>query len=104
MTTTWDIIELTCKQSENGLSNIVYKIKWECKVSDTLNNTMSLESVTVLGPPTPSTFTAYNNLTKQQVMTWLHSTLGQTRVAEIEARQIERLNEKVQTIVLDLPF
>ena len=104
MTTTWNIIKLICKTTDGNLSNVVYRIHWECKKSDTANNTVSEEGICTLSQPDPNNFIQYNSLTKAEVVAWVQSTLGATFVNLVETRLTERLNEKLSTVTLDPPF
>lgn len=104
MTTNWNIIKLICKTTDVNLSNVVYKVQWECKVSDTSNKSVSEYGVCTLGQPDPNIFIQYDNLTKVEVVNWVKSTLGQTLVNQIENRLNDRLNEVISTVFLDPPF
>jgi hypothetical protein len=104
MTTTWSIIKLICKTTEGNLSNVVYRVNWECKKSDDVNNFVTEQGMCILPQPDPNNFIQYNSLTKTEVVTWVQSELGTTFITGLETRLTERLDEKVNTVTLDPPF
>lgn len=104
MTTTWNILKLICKTSEGNLSNVVYKVQWECKRSDATSNSVDEVGVCTLAQPDPNNFVQFSNLTKVEVVNWVKSTLGTTFVNEVESRLVTRLNDKLSTVILDPPF
>jgi Sec7-like guanine-nucleotide exchange factor len=104
MNTTWNIIKLICKNTDNNLSDVVYRVQWECKKSDSVNNFVKEGGMCILPQPDPNNFTQYNSLTKAEVVSWVQSVLGTTFISELEARLTERLDEKVNTVILDPPF
>ena len=104
MTTTWNIIKLICKTTDGNLSNVVYKVQWECKRSDSSNNSVDEIGICTLAQADPSNFIQYDNLTKAEVVNWVKATLGTPLVNTIESRLVTRLNDKLSTVVLDPPF
>jgi Sec7-like guanine-nucleotide exchange factor len=103
MTTTWNIIKLICK-TENSLSNIVYRVRWECKKQDSSGTFVKEEGLCKLTQPDPNKFTQFENLTKTEVVSWVHSALGVDRITEVESRLETQLTEKLNTVLLDPPF
>ena len=104
MTTTWNIIKLICKTSDGNLSNVVYKVQWECKRSDSSNNSVDETGICTLAQADPNNFIQYDSLTKTEVVNWVKSTLGTPLVNIIETRLANRLNDKLSTVVLNPPF
>jgi hypothetical protein len=86
------------------LSNVVYKVQWECKRSDSSNNSVDETGICTLTQADPNNFIQYDNLTKAEVVNWVKSTLGTPLVNIIEARLVNRLNDKLSTVILDPPF
>jgi hypothetical protein len=104
MTTSWNIIKLTCKTTDSNLSNVVYRVRWECKKQDTSGTYVTEEGFCTLAQPDPNNFIQFNNLTKAEVVSWVHSDLGQDYVNLVESRLSGRLTEKLTTVTLDPPF
>jgi hypothetical protein len=107
MTTEWNIVKLICKQTNNGLTNVVSSIQWEYKQTKN-DKSVTEKSICALGEADPNNFIPYQNLTKSQVVDWLKTSLGQTAVDAIESRVANKisalLNENSNIIILDPPF
>lgn len=103
MTTTWKINKLFCKISEGSLTNVVDTIYWECKKSDGVNE-VSEKGFSTLDTPDSNAFVQYNNLTKEQVIAWIQTNLGTTRLTALNDRLDARLTAKTTMISLDPPF
>jgi hypothetical protein len=104
MNTTWNIIKLICKNNDNNLSNVVYRVQWECKKSDSTGNFVKEGGMCTLPQPDLNNFIQYNSLIKTEVVAWVQSELGTTFISGLETRLTERLDEKVNTVSLDPPF
>ena len=109
MTTDWKIEKLECKVSENGLSNVVYKIQWVYKVTDTINGKKyysARRGNSSLSNPDPLSFTSYDNLTKQQVVDWIINTLGEEYITSMTT-DLDNTNyykANPVTVILNPPF
>ena len=103
MINTWNIDKMVCKSSEGSLTNVVESIYWECKKSDGVNE-VSEKGVCTLSQPDPNSFTPYNQLTKAQVVSWVQTTLGSSRLTELADRLSAKLTEKTTKVSLDPPF
>jgi hypothetical protein len=106
----WIITKLECKISENELENVVQQIHWRRRIVNTINEVEHTAETTgnpiLLPDPDDQVFTAFNNLTQQQVESWLETALGQDSVSAIDNKLISELEERIQpTIIsLDPPF
>lgn len=67
--TTWTISALDCAPSEEGNSNVVKTVHWRCEGVDG-EYTGSVYSTCSLPAP-EGQFTAYADLTKEQVLGWV---------------------------------
>ena len=94
---------MVCKISEGSLTNVVEYIHWECKKSDGVNE-VSEKGFCTLSQPDPNSFTQYNQLTKTQVVSWIQTTLGSSKLTELADRLSARLTEKTTMVSLDPPF
>jgi hypothetical protein len=66
----WNILNLECKTSENGLSKVVSRIQWSCIATTTHEEkeyTTEIHGPVELSSPDPNNFVAYESLTKEQV-------------------------------------
>ena len=107
MTTTWTIEKLICKSSENGLNNVVYQIHWKYTKSTTIGDETYSKynnGIITIPSPDPQLFTSYENLTKEQVVGWVQTTLGQEYITDMDMRLTNNVTDQTTQIVLELPF
>lgn len=117
MTTNWVIQKLECKVSEDGLSNVVYKIYWIYRVTEIVDvevngNLISKKynsarsGVLTLSPPDPLSFTSYNDLTKEQVVGWVVDSLGEEYITSMTTDLDNQNYYKINPLIItpDLPF
>lgn len=85
---TYTITKLYASQQEiNGFSDVVLNIFFDITATDTeTNKTGVFNGVWNIEPPQENSgdFIAYADLTEQQVMTWLHNSLGELRKESME--------------------
>jgi hypothetical protein len=104
MTTVWNITKLICKTDNASLTNVVYRIMWECKKQDVSGTFVFETGMCTLPQPDPNDFIQFNNLTKTNVVSWVHLVLGQDYLNTIETRLTARLTERLNTVELNPPF
>lgn len=68
ITYTWDVTNMFCR-TVNGVANTVVKVHWYCTGVDE-DNTYTYKSITTLTSD-PNNFTQYDQLTKDQVLSWI---------------------------------
>ncbi len=83
MELTWNITQMTCYPEQDGLTDVVFSVSWSLTATDdtytsSVNGTIGVE----LDPAAP--YTPYNELTKDQVLGWVKSSLGDAQVLEYE--------------------
>lgn len=89
----WVISQLECYPEHGGQTEVVMTIHWRRQATDGLHmaDVYGTEPLT-LDPAAP--FTAFSELTKEQVEGWLEDAMGAERIAEMDAmldKQIESL-------------
>lgn len=91
MTKSWIISALDVKLSEGEMKNVVYNIHWRRSLTD---GELSAESYGTcpVGEPTPEAFVSYEDLTKEEVESWLEANLDveaidNSLVADIELQK-----------------
>ena len=80
----WTISALDCKIKEGTLENVVNIVHWRLSASND-NFTTETYSSTVMPSPSGDNFTAYNYLTKEQIVQWLETILD-AELIEIKNR------------------
>lgn len=101
----WNIKKIECKISENGLSNIVYKVYWECIITEIINEQTHYSGAsasTNLSSPDPDNFISYESLTEEQVVVWLLDAIGDSSVQELYNDLIKKLNEQINPTIVSL--
>jgi len=83
-TYTWDIVELQTYPSHEGQTNVVVAVHWVLTGTDDVN-TASFRGIQGISFNPNGTFTAYENLTKNQVLSWVNDSLGEDGISQAQA-------------------
>ena len=100
ITYTWLILRMICNPVQNGENNVVVRIRWNCKATKG-DYSVSKSDYCNVTYNSADQFTAYNDLTKSQVLDWVWSVVDKS---QIEAKLAEGLADKPDSIVLPLPW
>jgi len=87
VTMTWNVLTMDVVKSQDGLTDVVSNVHWECKAVD--ENGVSVRSIGVETLPAPDVndFTEFESLTKDQVIEWTKSVKfgdGEDQMTEAE--------------------
>jgi hypothetical protein len=99
-TYSWVISQLDCYPEHEGLLEVIFTIHWRRQADDGLGHwadTYGLQEITV-DPTGP--FTAYADLTKEQVEGWLEDAIGTTRIAELDAILDQQIQAQINPPVI----
>ena len=98
----WVINQMDTKPTEDGLTDVVVVVHWTRTAQD---GEINVSSYGTMGCQTPSStdFTAYPDLTYEQVCSWLDAGLDTTAIDLGLDQQIENIKNP-PIIVLPLPF
>ena len=91
-------MERTLTDSESGLTDIVVTLHWQCTDSDGEHHGRCYGTVG-LSEPDADSFTAYSDISHDDVVEWAKSALGEEAVSQYEdsvASQIELSKNPVQ--------
>ena len=94
MTTTWEILD-TKSQIANG---VVTKVIYGCTVKSENNMDRKMGEITLTGNTTDPNFVPFENLTKETVIGWVKTSLGETEVTSIETELQNRLIDRQAAI------
>ena len=105
----WIIDKLECKTYDNGLTNVVQKIFWIYKFTETINGenfSSELSGQSELPNPNSTSFTQFEELTKEQVEGWVVTTIDPEYFQVVEEALYKNINELVSPSIvkLDPPF
>ena len=90
ITYTWAIAQLDCAVQENDLEDVVKTIHWRLQATDGTHSADCYGSVGV-GEADPEAFTPYSDLTQDDVIAWLESSLDVDQLKEVLAGQLATL-------------
>jgi hypothetical protein len=90
ITYTWNITQLDCAPSENGLANVIKTIHWTYTAQETDGDQLisSCNNCYPLTSPTPEQFVDFETLTEEQVIGWLENSLDISVLQNNLANQI----------------
>lgn len=89
----WIVEQMEAYPEKDGFENVVFTCHWRANAADGNYTATSYGSVGVTLDP-DADFTPYENLTQEQVVSWVKDALGSEQVADIErglAGQIDNL-------------
>ena len=102
-TYTWKINAVDCYTSKDGLEKVAYNVHWSFFATDGENNA-SMIGVQSVGEPSPDNFTPFDQLTEEQVVSWITSSMDVEQMQANLDKQIEDLvAPKVVTLQLNKP-
>ena len=74
----WQVAALDCKQDIEGLADVVSVIHWRKKATEVVDDktyTADTYGACTVGAPDAENFTAFADLTEEEVIAWLEATL-----------------------------
>lgn len=101
ITYTWNIFQLDCAPSENGLTNVVKVIHWGLKAQDDNGYSAECSNSYPLPSPSPEGFSDYSSLTKETVISWLENNLD---VGYIQSRLSNEIASQYNPPITSLPL
>ena len=102
----WAVNSMTAYPEAEGEQNVVFQIAWVCSATDGTFNSAAygtVDTTYVAGTP----FTAYNDLTLDQVNGWVADALGEEGISKAYAdcdAAIEAQKNPTQPITPPLPW
>jgi len=96
MAAIWAIKKLQYCLEKNGHQNVVRRVDFTCTQND-VSSGMSAQLESFILPPINnlSNFTEYENLTEEQVISWVKDQITDHAVAQIEQDLLDDLNRKI---------
>ena len=98
----WIFNPLTVKPVEGSLTDVVIIVDWRRTAVDG-NYGSSVYGQVSLGPPNPSNYTAFDDLTKAQVQGWVVASLTQTVVDQYDASLAQNIADQKNPPTIPLP-
>lgn len=103
--TTWSIDKITAAPQVGGFSDVVKEVAWRCTAQsgDTSQSTYGTVIFTI-SEDTFEDFTTYEELTEQQVIAWVKTSLGEQGVAYQENLAQRLANEIANPLLKATPL
>ena len=102
-TYTWKINAVDCYTSKDGLEKVAYNVHWSFFATDGENNA-SMIGVQSVGEPNPDNFVPFDQLTEEQVVSWIAASMDVEQMQANLDKQIEDLvAPKMVTLQLNKP-
>jgi len=98
----WIFNPLTVKPVEGSLTDVVIIVDWRRTAVDG-NYGSSVYGQVSLGPPNPSNYTAFDDLTKAQVQGWVVASLTQPVVDQYDASLAQNIADQKNPPTIPLP-
>ncbi len=99
ITYTWSVQEVNAFPVKDGKQNVVFNVHWIAGGADG-EHTASAYGSTSIALNADSSFTEYENLTEEQVIGWVKSSMGAEEVAAIEASIVGQINEQINPKII----
>ena len=96
----WIISALDCKVKEDDMTDVVYTVHWRYNATNENGITAEVYGAQDISSPNPEDFTPYDQITKEQVIGWLESSMD---VAEMNKNLDEQINLIVNPVSVTLP-
>lgn len=102
-TYTWAVVQMDCYPEEDGEMDVVFNVHWTLTGTDGTysGSVYGSQGVTVdAGAP----FTPYADLTEAQVIGWVQDSMGEERVAALEANVAAQIAAQIDPPVVTPPL
>lgn len=100
---TWKINAVDCYTSKDGLEKVAYNVHWSYFATEG-EHTASMIGVQSVGEPNPDNFVAFEDLTEDDVISWIEAAMDVEQMQANLDKQIEDLvSPKVVTLQLNKP-
>ena len=103
ITYTWFFSAFDCRVSEDGLTDVVTTVHWRYNGTNEDGITAGTYGAQAVGEPNPDAFTPYPDLSEDQVIGWMESTIDVAAMQANIAQQIELIINPVN-VTLPPPF
>lgn len=91
-TYTWKILKFKVRREENDLVNVVYEIEYIYNATDGTYKT-GIHGVQTVGAPDPANYTEFEDLTQQQVESWLVASIDMEALNQLLDGKLTRVSQ-----------
>lgn len=106
MNITWKILKLEYIENQSGLSGIIVNVQYECigeKIINGVTYTSTSSGLVALRDPDLNNFTPLNEVTKEQVVSWVQ---GVVDMFALDVHLNNSIDSQIKPVLteIDLPF
>jgi hypothetical protein len=94
ITYTWDITNIRKAPTLEGMNNVIVHVRWTCTGTDENGTTGQFQGATPLPLPASGSFTAYEDLTKEQVLSWIQGIVVENYLDHVQEQIIKQITKK----------
>ena len=98
----WQIDQMNCVPSEDGLTDVVATIHWRCNASQD-EYTASVYGTVGVTLDQSKAFTPYSSLTKDQVVGWVQESMGIDGVTALQQNLDNQIANEINPPIVTLP-
>ena len=102
-TNTWGVVQMDAYPEYEGQDNIVFTVHWNLTATDGPYIGYAYGTVGLQLDP-QAEYTPYDELTKEQVIGWVHNVLGEEQVAAYEANVEQQIQTQINPPVVTPPL
>ena len=100
MTYTWNNKTVDVYPSLEGHSDVVFNVHWRLTGTDDSDNIGSVYGTQSLETSDLSDFTAFADITEEQINEWTEAALGEEKVAELKANIDAQIEQEINPTVV----
>jgi len=103
ITTTWGVAQMDAYPEYEGHADIVFTVHWNLTATDGTYVGYTYGTVGLQLDP-EAEYTPYDELTKEQVIGWVHDVLGEEQVAAYETNVEQQIETQINPPVVTPPL
>lgn len=103
ITYVWNFPTFRVKIEQGDLKDVVYLVDWTCTADNAEGVVMQSYGQALVPTPDPENFTPFEELTKEQVQTWVETALGPVFVESMQAALAQGIELAIHPIEAVLP-
>ena len=100
MTYTWNNKTVDTYPDLDGNADVIFNVHWRLMGEDENGNVGSVYGTQSLDTSDLSSFTAFADITEEQINGWIETAMGEDRVAELKANIDAQIQEKINPTVV----
>jgi len=104
ITNTWNVIQLDTQPSAGKLSDYVVTVHWTLSASDGDHIGSVYGTVSFNVDSSKPKYTDFSNLTLDEVLAWVHDSLGSDQIAALKANVATQIEAQINPTIVTPPL